>query len=87
MLHFAKLFDFGPLGQLLVQRENSDDLDHEDAPYQLVLKTRNEQGTQVELKPGYYDELDRDQAFHRFDKKMAAAQFEKLQRSLAEISQ
>ena len=83
MLHFAKLFDFGPRGQLLVQRVNLDEDEQDSAPFQLVLKTRNGQGVQVELTPGYFDEAERDRFFDRFDKKMAEGQMQILQNMLA----
>lgn len=82
MRHFAKLFDFADQGQLLVQRVNSDDSDYEDAPYQLVLKTRNELGVQLEVTPGFASEERRDEEFDRFDEAAALNQFTNLQNAL-----
>lgn len=80
MRHFAKLFDFGDRGQLLVQRVNNDE--EEGAPYLLVLKTRSETGVQVEMSPGFVREERRDEEFDRFGAEAAANQFNNLQKAL-----
>ena len=86
MRRFAKLFDFGDQGQLLVQRANSDEPEDDDAPYKLVLKTRNEQGVQVEITPAYASEEDRDEDFDAFGQEAADRKFINLQKALTGMS-
>ncbi|WP_310391482.1 hypothetical protein [Hymenobacter sp.] len=84
MRHFAKLFDFEALGQLLVQRVNSEDED-DDAPYRIELKTRNEQGVQLVMGLGFVEEELRDEQYAAFEPR-AEEHFTKMQTALAAMT-
>ncbi len=78
-MQFAKLFDF-PTGQLLVQVEDSEEL--EECEFQIVLKTKHESGVTLELKHGYKDEELRDKQFQEFGYEKAKSCFDAQQRLL-----
>ena len=86
MRRFAKLFDFGAEGQLLVQRSYSDEPELDNAPYLIEIKTRNDVGVTMEIKPGFRSEKSRDAAFDKFEESNALFQFTAMQESLAKMS-
>lgn len=87
-MHFAKLFTYKG-GQLLVTWHNSDDADHESAPYLLTTETRAIDGSGVttRLEHGYVDQAKRDADFEAFGDDKAEKLYQNQQKFMTRMSE